>query len=125
MRYFGERVRRGKRGGLYMKRDNTKRYLRQHEKDMIITPREVKYNTPFPKCILAIIFEYKAQLDAPKAATFFLLLSRVEREYMVHNFFEFGERERICCSEFYKYAQDSIFVSKRIERKLRRSALNY
>ena len=125
MRYFGQEVRRGKRGGLYVNRNNSKRYLRQHEKDLVITPEKLKYRTPFPAPILRIILEYKAQLEAPKEATFFLLLSRMEREFIVHSFFEFGEMERICCHELYKYAKEGIFVPKRIEKKLVRSALHY
>ena len=125
MRYFGQIVRKGKRGGLYVQGKKARRYLRQHEKDLIIRPKKIQYRTPFPPPVLDIILDYKAQLEAPKEATFFLLLSRMEREFVVHSFFEFGEMDSICCHELYKYVRDSIFVPKRIERKLRRSALHY
>ena len=125
MRFFGEHVRKGKRGGLYVERKNSRRYLRQHEKDLIITPKKLNYRTIFPAAVLDIIMDYKAQLEAPKEATFFLMLSRMEREFVVHSFFEFGEMDSICCHELYRYVRDSIFVPKRIERKLERSALHY
>ena len=125
MRFFGQRVCTGKRGGLYVQNKKTKRYLRGHERDLIIIPKRLQYKTPFPEEVLDIIMDYKAQLDAPKETTFFLMLSRLEREFIVHSFFEERNLDSVCCHKLFKYAQDSIFVSKRIEAKLKRSALHY
>lgn len=125
MRYFGQKVCTGKRGGLYVQNENSKRYLRRRERDLVIIPRELNYTTVFPKDVLAIIMDYKAQLDAPKETTFFLMLSRMEREFIVHSFFEDRNLDSVSCHKLFKYAQDSIFVSKRIEAKLKRSALHY
>lgn len=124
MRYFGQKVRTGSRGGLYIAKNTKKRYLTQLQKDMIIFPKQFKAQTSsLPQQIVDLIMEYKSQLDAPKAHTFFLLLSPLERDVVIH--YLTTQTHNICCHHIYEYVVSNTWMPKRIRQKATRCAFNY